>query len=288
MKIVSFFGGLGNQMFQYAFYRRLKNEFPNEQLLIDIHSFEYHCIHNGYELERVFDIKADYCSKLQFEKMAFNDFFLSHRVKRRLFGKKKTEIFEEESQKFNYVPKFITNKGDFFFKGYWQSPGYFEPIKEIIFKEFSFVNSPGLRNEELLKEIRSVNSVSIHVRRGDYITHPLFGGICELEYYKNAIRIIKSKLENVQYFVFSDDISWCVNNLDISNAIYVEENVGINSHIDMWLMSNCKHNIIANSSFSWWGAYLNQNSSKIVISPSQWKSNMEGTRGLIPDNWLKI
>ena len=288
MKIVKIAGGLGNQMFQYAFLLALKHRFPNEEILANLNDFDKFSLHNGYDLENAFGLKLNNCSRKLYKKLSYDPFNIVDRAKRKIFGDKKTNIVEREEDKFTFVDKYFLLKGSYHFDGYWQSYKYFEDIKDEIVKNFKFRNEKSENNIKTLNKILSTESVSMHVRRGDYITHPLFGGICDYDYFINAISKVRSLLEDFELFIFSDDPDWCKNKIKAKNATYIDWNSGDNAYMDMYLMSKCRHNIIANSSFSWWGAYLNSNEKKIVISPSKWKNNMIGTRELIPEYWIKI
>jgi hypothetical protein len=149
------------------------------------------------------------------------------------------------------------------------------------------------KNFEIIDKINSTNSVSIHIRRGDYITDKyasIYDGVCGVEYYDRAIKHILSKIENPIFFVFSDDCEWVKNNIDVPNANFIEWNLGKNSYIDMFLMNQCKHNIIANSTFSWWGAYNNSNlRDGIVISPVKWFASDSFIEPLIfPERWIRL
>ena len=151
----------------------------------------------------------------------------------------------------------------------------------------------GSRNKELLSLIRTVNSVSLHIRRGDYVSNPDTNsalGTCSLEYYRHCIEHIASNVENPHFFLFSDDINWVRDNLKIKYpTTVVDGNSADTNYADLHLMSNCKHNIIANSSFSWWGAWLNNNPDKIIIAPKIWFANSPLTpKEIIPENWLKL
>ena len=174
--------------------------------------------------------------------------------------------------------------------GTWQSRHYFEGADEEVRRAFVF-------NEDLLNEptrklrdaIRDCNAVSLHVRRDDYLSAQYaqgFGGICTKEYYQNAISVINERIEHPQLFVFSDDINWCHENLDVANAVFVDCNHGDESWQDMYLMSCCKHNIIANSTFSWWGAWLNENPDKIVVAPDKWWNGLKDD--VVPEEWIRI
>lgn len=185
--------------------------------------------------------------------------------------------------------------------GYWQSEKYFKSVEELIRKDFAFKDILSLENKILSDKIINENSVSIHVRRGDYIANEItndFHGSCSIAYYKNCINYIQSNVTDPCFFIFSDDPKWVTEHLKIENAqmIFVTHNSGDNHYLDMRLMSICKHNIIANSSFSWWGAWLNENPCKIVIAPDKW-FNPESrwflehkiiTSDILPDNWIKL
>jgi hypothetical protein len=180
-----------------------------------------------------------------------------------------------------------------YFSGYWQTELYFEEIESVIKKTFEFNKKLiSIKNIETIKEINKVQSVSLHVRRGDYVSDPgaklVHGGICTIYYYKRAIQTIQSIVKgNIFFYIFTDDIEWVKNNLISNKMIIVDWNRGDESWQDMMLMSRCKHNIIANSSFSWWGAWLNTNKEKIVIAPEKWFNTMPAF-DIIPENWIRI
>lgn len=172
--------------------------------------------------------------------------------------------------------KFIRLKGNFYIRGFFQYEEYFKDIRDTLLKEFKpkiAISSENLRCKEI---IQNSESISIHIRRGDHLhfENMNFHGICGKEYYLNAKRIIVEKAKNPIFFYFSDDVDWVIKNMDISENDYIiEHNTGDNSYWDLQLMSYCKHNIIANSSFSWWAAWLNENKNKIVIGPNSWYKN---------------
>jgi hypothetical protein len=285
MIIVRIIGGLGNQMFQYALFRSLKEN--GKDVKMDISEFETYGRHNGYELSKVFAIEENIASNHEVELLADkNEDFMS-KVRRKIFGIKKTHYFQEE---FKYIPE-VFNLDNVYLDGYWQSEKYFGENKDIIRNNFNFRNNLDDKNKEMVEKIINTNAVSIHVRRGDYVSNPeaskLHGGITTLDYYKKSIEAINAKVENPVFFVFSDDINWVKQNMSITNSYYIDWNKGKDSYKDMQLMSYCKHNIIANSSFSWWGAWLNNNPSKIVITPNKWFNN-KSAEDVVPHNWVKI
>lgn len=282
-------GGLGNQMFQYAFYLAIKRINPNIEC--DCSIVKYYNDHNGFELENIFNIKVQQ-SKLTF--------CISKILNRYTFlQKKRIESYTgfkliKDSIPSIYMPKLLKEQKHFrtYYLGYWQTESYFNHIAYDIRKKFKFDESK-LSDESRLvaKEIQTNTSVSIHIRRGDYLLDKninLYGSICTIEYYNKAISLIQNKHPECHFYIFSDDYEWVKKNLQINrNVTYINFNKGKDSWQDMYLMSLCKHNIIANSSFSWWGAWLNSNPNKIVICPSKF-INSNSKSDIIPENWLTI
>lgn len=289
MYIVRIIGGLGNQMFQYAFYEAIKEQYGDAA--VDVNSFDNYNLHNGYELERIFGVKCKYSDKLTVEKLKDNksDFF--SKLRRKIIGTKKSYYIEKDysydSDVFN-----LKLKKDLYFDGFWQTEKYFKHISNSIRNKLSFKEIDSGENMKILNRINNTESVSIHVRRGDYYSNPnafkKHGGICEIEYYNMAINIIKNKIKNPMFFIFSDDIEWVKKYININNKVMVDLNTASESYRDMQLMSNCKYNIIANSTFSWWGAWLNDHKNKIVIAPKKWFNYDINTKDVIPDEWIKI
>lgn len=276
MKVVRIIGGLGNQMFQYAFYLSLLKIHPDTYL--DISGFSNYKTHE-FQLDRVFKLhKARYFKPNIYQKFNFH-----------LFSKK---IIRQDTLYHQDV--FSTSNRYVYLDGYWNSEKYFEGIKSLVRSEFEIKPPIDNKNRKLLKLLSQTNSVSIHVRRGDYLLSELnkkiYGNICTVEYYKQAINYLESKVDNPQYFIFSNDIDWCRKNLNI-DGLYVDWNSDPReSFKDLHLMSNCKHNILANSTFSWWAGWLNQNSEKFVIVPSRFFNNaiVSNMETLIPPSWIRI
>lgn len=269
MIIVKVTGGLGNQMFQYALYKSLKIK-GNDVRLDPTSYYNVKKEHNGYELEKVFDIHPNNAKQSEIDKFDENNINILRRIKRKLLGDTKF-IYDTNEYVFNENLYKLKNS---YLNGYWQSINYFKDIESELREDFTFKNELDIKNLEILNEIENSNSVSIHIRRGDYMSpqnFKIYGNIATEEYYKESIRIIEEKIENPTFFVFSNDMEWVKENIKInSKAFYIDINSGDDSYKDMQLMSNCKHNIIANSSFSWWGAWLNENKNKIVIAPKKW------------------
>lgn len=291
MKIVNILGGLGNQMFQYAFALALSEKWPNESVRIDTSGFNGYPFHNGYELKRIFNVSLPETSLI--EKMSVFYPLLNYRMLKigiRILPKRKTVIKEPKDMSFD--PNILRLKDSGYYLGYWQTEKYFNDIRQTILDVFTFPHFlPKSKNQNLSKEIIDKVTVSVHVRRGDYLKIGNACGICTLEYYNKAISNILERIQPDTFLVFSDDIDWCQKNLSTSfgtiQAIYVDWNNGLDSYRDMQLMSLCNHNIIANSSFSWWGAWLNSHPDKIVITPYKWMNN-GGWVDIIPKDWITI
>lgn len=289
MKIINIIGGLGNQMFQYAFALSLKNHFKTEEILIDIHHFNHYNLHNGFELSKIFKgINLAVANKKQLKKVTY---YIPHyslsRLFRKCLPKLKTEYIENIEYVYNETPfKLI---GDYYFEGYWQSFKYYANIKSQIFNAFKFPE-PNSYNKKLALEIASCNSIGMHIRRGDYLNHKDFKGICDLDYYKRAINCLLPTSEECCFYIFSNDIQWCEENIQPLikdyKVTYVTENKGSNSFWDMYLMSKCKNLVIANSSFSWWGAFLNCVAQNVIV-PQKW-NNSASVNEIYNPEWIKI
>lgn len=201
------------------------------------------------------------------------------------------EVFRERH--FHFDRDFLAVPDNTYLDGYWQSEKYFKDISHIIRKEYIVRYKLTGANKAVAKMIANVNSVSIHVRRGDYASHDatyLAHGVCEGEYYLNSMEEMNKRVETPHYFVFSDEPEWVKKNMNFPfHATIIRHNPPEKSYEDLRLMSFCKNNIIANSSFSWWGAWLNENPGKVVIAPKKWFFDPSNdTSDLIPDGWLRL
>jgi hypothetical protein len=290
MKIVNINSGLGNQMFQFAFYLSLKNKYKGEEVKIDTSWFEVDKFHNGFELERVFNINPSHSTHQENVILSRSGYSLYGRIKRRLLVEKKNEIIELKEQQYNFSKKLYGKEGgDGYYRGYWQSYKYFESIPEVVKSSFIFPPLSESKNINMCSflENNKDRTISIHVRMGDYLNHKSLGGVCTLNYYREAILKMEGKIKNPVYIFFSDDMAWCKKNFKLPNIKFVDWNSGELSFRDMQLMSLCGNNIIANSSFSWWGAFLNSNKDKTVIAPKIWIRGIE-TEDLIPNDWSRL
>lgn len=267
MIIVRIVGGLGNQMFQYAYAKALQQK--GFDVKIDISKFKTYKLHGGYHLDKY---------NIDLEKAGFFDTFLSLiKVKKNV--KEKSLFFDD---------KLFRLSGNEFVKGYFQNEKYFKETREILLEQFQKSGKNADSTAVFSKQIRETTpNCSLHVRRGDYLSNSknhTIHGVCDLDYYKRAVEFVLSKEKQTTFFIFSDDIPWAKENLKIENAIYVDHKC--TPHEDIYLMSLCNNNITANSSFSWWGAWLNKNKEKIVISPKQWYVSKE--TNIICDDWVKL
>lgn len=282
MIIIRMTGGLGNQMFQYALYLELKSQ-GKEVLMDDITEYE------GRKARPlmlwIFGIQYEYASREDINKITDGFLKLSHRIRRKIFGRKSLEYQEGKS---GYNPQ-VLEKDPAYLTGYFQSEKYFADVKEIVRDSFTFSNiiwkdlSENLTHkiQEYQNQIKNTLSCSLHVRRGDYLDNvEEYGNICTTEYYRSAVHIIQEKYPDAVFYLFSNDAEWVrswATGIFGNNNCYqiIEETTEDTGYLDMLLMSQCKHHIIANSSFSWWGAWLNPSKEKLVIAPAKWFNNQE-------------
>lgn len=256
-------GGLGNQMFQWAYGRNLSIKYNREYVYEDSFYFQQGDVNRKFELKN-FNIPL---MNLTHEKLQ------SFRLKE-VQNINDLNIYNEV----NLLPDF-----NYYLNGYWQSEMFFKENKEQVRKDFSYASDS--INDFLIKNhFENQVTVSLHIRRGDYVDAIDMYPLQTIDYYKKALELIGTYDTII---VFSDDIEWCKNNLPFERIIFSE---GFTNVEDLTLMSKCNHNIIANSSFSWWGAYLNNNPHKKIIAPKKWygsKMNID-TKDLLPESWIKI
>lgn len=292
MVVTNLIGGLGNQMFQYAAGRALSLQYKTP-LRLDISGFVNYELHQGFELHRVFNCSAEIASKTDVRRTLG---WQSLPFVRRVLLRPSMVAFRHENYiiepHFHYWPSFHQLTKDSYLQGYWQSEKYFTDVATQIREDFTFKLPMKNKDAELVLDMNQLNSVSLHVRRGDYVINPQatsVHGLCSIEYYQMAIKYISERVHLPNLYIFSDDIAWVKNNLKIDFPHhYINHNHGAESFNDMRLMSFCKHHIIANSSFSWWGAWLNPSADKIVVAPQRWFANDNNTQDLIPHGWVRL
>jgi glycosyl transferase family 11 len=305
MVIVELSGGLGNQMFQYAAGRSLscKKKVP---LKLYTHK-----------------LKSNWHRTYALKSLNIEESFISRHETKKLLIENNNSPYKELPGGFN--EKFFELEEPVFLKGYWQSEKYFKDIETLIRKDFTFRNQPEGKNKNLVEQIGNSESIAVHVRRGDFVTinktNERYGGICDLNYYQKCLNYIKETISNPVFFIFSDDPKWVKENLKPdAPVVYVNHNSGRKhfkwennyyfrnsliifknlfpgkSYEDLRLMSSCKHFIIANSSFSWWGAWLGNHQNKIICAPARWinatpdkiETAAAEYNDLIPETWRKF
>lgn len=278
MKYVALCGGLGNQMFQYTYLLMLREQGRDVSVFLPSTQWEHP---GGFELSRVFGIEYKPCfweKMYRFSRITRKLFSLTHKT----YSGKNFRVVDTD-----FCPP--ARYGYFF--GTWQSERYFVNLERVM-EAFRFRED--LLNDKTVDLAKLLGkedvTVSVHIRRGDYLSVTFasgFGNCCPIEYYQRAIDYMKQRFGNIQFFVFSDDMAWVKENLALDNATYVNWNSGADSWQDMYLMSKCKHNIIANSTFSWWGAWLNSHYDKIVVAPKRWWSTIEHD-DVVPESWIRL
>jgi hypothetical protein len=292
MIIVRLQGGLGNQMFQYALGRHLaiKNDTPLKLDTTMLEGRDSAITKRDYSLS-VFNIEESFATEKEiawFKKYQFKkgkSWFWYNR----LVTDRKTYAWEEKAY---FEPWILTLKDPVYLDGWWQTERYFIDIRDTLRKDFTLKDDLGSESKKILSQISGTEAVALHIRRGDYISDPRTNawiGTCSNEYYSQAIRKIAATVKNPHFFIFSDDPDWAKEHITPPfPTTYVPRNA-TRPEEDIYLMSRCKHNIVANSSFSWWGAWLNDNSHKLVIAPKRWflAPKMARTE-IVPDTWATI
>ncbi len=290
MIIVYLKGGLGNQLFQYAAGRQLAHM---HKTIVKLDTTAYY--YGGprrFELSH-FNIQNNIAVTAEIKKLTD--------VKQNRFQKLLYSLLHNHSKlspnhirynKTQYKTDFLNLPDNIYLEGYWLSEKYFSGIKDIIRREFTFQKPPDETNQKLAEQITAVNSVSLHIRKGDYMADPKAAqshGLCSVRYYLDCIDYITKNVDNPHFFIFSDQPQWSKDTLKMSYpTTYISHNAGEKDYEDMRLMSLCKHNIIANSTFSWWAAWLNSNPQKIVLATQKWftgrKFNIDD---ILPAGWIK-
>ncbi len=291
MIVVRLLGGLGNQMFQYAAGRRaaLVRQLP---LVLDRSAFQPHS-HRAYGLTGL-QVEETFATPAQLREIhgpPRGPGRIGHRLRRRFrIGYRWTWIREDRLSPVDH--RVLAARAYSYLDGYWQSEKYFAEIAETIRRDFTFRRPLEPPATAIADRIAATEAVSVHVRRGDYVTNPRTNrahGICSVDYYREAAQRIASRVSHPHFFLFSDDPDWVAANLRLGHPTTLVSHEGADQYQDLELMSRCRHHIIANSSYSWWGAWLNQRPDKMVLAPARW-GNDPGwdDRDLLPASWIRI
>jgi hypothetical protein len=301
MIIVKLTGGLGTQMSQYAYAKALSMR--GLEVKIDPSGLKFYKLHD-YELFR-YNIDLNVSTKGENDKFHKFNFIISilckwftdklivkflNRAKVNIYT---SQVLKEESHLFNQ--DFLEVSDNSYMIGDFKSEKYFKNIRNILLEQFVMKDKPSKYLEETeMKIAQSNNSCFIHVRRGDFVDNKKtfkVHGVCEADYYHSAAEYVSSRIKDLEFFIFSNDLDWCKKNLKIANATFVENKRRKSPHEDIHLMSLCQHSIIDHSAFCWWGAWLNQNNDNIVVAPAHWFANKklrEESKDIYCESWIKV
>lgn len=300
-------GRLGNQLFQYAMARSLAWERETE-LRLDL----THFLFEGYEC-RLPAFKTDFrlaslsdigCPVLTSHLVRAAGRMSADGAMERLDAKatrsvprfSKRAYIRERTRFIGYderaADSILTSGGDIYLDGFWQSQKWFEKSRDRILDELGLAAEPPKEMMNWIEKMHMEGSVALHVRRGDY-ARPGTGeiyGVCDERYYRAAEKAILERVRSPHFFVFSDDLAWAKDNLKLHSPFTLVETQELQDYHELLLMSSCQHNIISNSTFGWWGAYLNRDPSKVVIAPERWTAPGSGMEenAVLPANWVKI
>lgn len=299
MIILRLRGGIGNQLFQYAAGKALATH-HGMPLKIDDYTYS---INSSRKIE-LSKFKIDFQIASRKEVHKFTGFWPPSRI----FHKSTNYRFNNKvcaQPYYHFYPEFFHLPKKIYLSGYWQSEKYFQNITNFIREIYQPSIDLDKRNSDILNKMNKSNSISIHVRRGDYVKTPKYAsffGAQDIEYYKKSMHFLENKFKSIKYFIFSDNPEWCETQFkNVPNKTILTHNQGDQSYLDMWLMSRCKHHIIANSTFSWWGAWLGENPGKTVIAPKRWfkdpyvkdsktvyYSRYYDIKDLLPESWIRL
>ncbi len=293
MIIANIIGGLGNQMFQYAAIKALslRRGWP---LKLCAGEFENYKLHGGFELLRLFELDEDIAAESEVRKLlGIYANPLAQKVLCKLHIHVPAGGCLVVEPYYRFWPGLNDAHDGSYFRGYWQSPHYFEDKEAEIRKLFKFSPKLDDENARYVDRMRSEQSVSVHIRRGDYLKgwrNRRRFTLCSMDYYTRSIHYLRERHPNLRFYAFTDDPKWVVTNISplIRDLRLVGHNSGKSSFRDMQLMSCARHNVIANSSFSWWGAWLNTRAGRTVIAPSSWFANGQSSKDLVPAAWVRL
>lgn len=285
-----FCGGLGNQLFQYAVYLYLKK--IGVSAIPDLDAYKYEAYHNGFEVQKIMSVDFEnlitevekYREQHDIKKNEFRRILKLIRLK--LLGYK--TIYDTQASSPSELDKILRQHNKIQLAGFFQSPKFIDIVENTLRNQFYDNICLGEKCEETLLSVKGRNTVSLHIRRGDYLDIPIYNVFDGLGYYERAVEYFRSKIESPLFMIFSNDPQWVKENLNLGkDSVSITYNNGKDSYKDLLMMTRCQHNIIANSSFSWWGAWLNPNKNKIVVCPTMWFRDKMSS-AIVPDSWIKM
>lgn len=285
MIIIHVMGGLGNQLYQYAMYEKLKS--MGKEVKLDFHAYTEEAGEDkewrNLELTRFLNLEYEVCTKEERTKLLDDSMALGDRIRRKLLGRQDKTLREEG----NYMPEIFT-KDNIYLYGFWDCEKYYEDRIPELQRKLVFPQSNNPKNRECMEQMQQEQAVSVHIRRTDYLKvadGKRYMGICTDAYYEKAMQYIRERMENPVFYIFSDDVEYVREHYQGADIRIVDWNIGEDSLFDMQLMSKCKHNICANSTFSFWGARLNPNQDKLMIRPLKHDNYETVTAGQMHENW---
>lgn len=285
MIIIHVMGGLGNQLYQYAMYEKLKS--MGKEVKLDLYAYieaeEGEREWRKLELNRFVNLQYEVCTQAERMKLLDNSMAFADRVRRKLFGRQDKTLKDEG----RYMPE-LFDMDEVYLYGFWDCEKYYEDRMEELQRKLVFPNSANPKNQQCIEQMQQEQSVSMHIRRTDYLTvadGKRYMGICTDAYYEKAMEYIRERVGNPMFYIFSDDVEYVKERYRGEDIRIVDWNQGEDSLFDMQLMSQCKHNICANSTFSIWGARLNQNQDKLMIRPLRHDNYEEVTVSQMHDDW---
>lgn len=288
MIIVKVMGGLGNQLYAYALYRYL--EYIGKDVKLDISYFEWEKKNSktvrGYQLEKLACTPIRYATAKEVSKLGSSNLNIILRRLRRLGFRKSTHIYEKDVPQGREID-FFQKLDSGYLEGYWTTFDFADEIEQMLKQDFDFTIEDNGVVKEKGDAIEKENSVSVHIRRGDYVGNDVYYSLAP-SYYENAINYMRRSLNNPKFYVFSDDIDYCRKTILADDVEFVGGK-NWSSHYDMYLMSKCKHHIVANSTFGMWAAWLGEKKDTIVVRPRHYYTNSSICKlRLWPDKWVTI
>ena len=285
MIIIHVMGGLGNQLYQYAMYEKLKS--MGKTVKLDFHAYTEEAGEEkewrSLELTRFENLEYEVCTKEERTKLLDNSMAFSDRLRRKLLGRQDKTLKDDGK----YMPELFCQDNVYLY-GFWDCERYYVDRIENLQRKLVFPQSTNPKNYACMEQMKQEQAVSVHIRRTDYLSvadGKRYMGICTDTYYEKAMQYIREQVENPVFYIFSDDVEYVREHYQGEDIRIVDWNTGADSLFDMQLMSQCKHNICANSTFSFWGARLNQNTDKLMIRPLKHDNYETITADQMHENW---